>query len=75
MGRRERGDQPVPSSGPDLTAPPDPNAASGETSVWQIGSKRVGADGTLHPSGVTNPNSSNYDEVAANDIHRPWQPC
>jgi RHS repeat-associated protein len=58
--------------GSDGTAPLGSNAANGEVSVWQRGTKYVGPNGELYPPGVVNPNSSNYDPVAANDIHRPW---
>jgi hypothetical protein len=58
--------------GPDLTAPVGSNAAKGNVAVWQIGKSYVGPDGKLYPPGVVNPASSNYDPVAANDVHRPW---
>lgn len=47
--------------GPDGTAPPGSNAATGETYRVQVGSRYLDADGTLYPQGVHNPKSPNYD--------------
>ncbi len=60
--------------GPDGTAPPGSNAATGDVLRIQVGSKYMDVDGNLHPRGVTNPRSPFYDEVLANELHIPWQP-
>lgn len=57
---------------PDGTAPPGSNAASGDTYRVQIGGRYMDADGNLHPRGVHNPDSPNYNPQAANDTHIPW---
>ncbi|NNH72970.1 hypothetical protein HLB23_24440 [Nocardia uniformis] len=58
--------------GPDGTAPPGSNAASGPTYRIQIGGRYLDAEGALYPRGVHNPNSPNYDPAAANSTHIPW---
>lgn len=58
--------------GPDGTAPPGSNAATGPIYRVQVGGRYQGPDGTLHPRGVHNPASPNYDPKAANDTHIPW---
>jgi len=60
--------------GPDGTAPPGSNAATGDVLRIQVGSKYMDSSGNLHPPGVTNPRSPYYDEVLANELHIPWQP-
>jgi len=59
--------------GPDGNAPPGTNAATGETYRVQVGGRYMDADGNLHPRGVHNPRSPNYDPDAANATHIPWQ--
>jgi len=58
--------------GPDGTAPPGSNSASGETYRVQVGRRYMDAQGNLHPAGVSNPNSPYYDPDAANATHIPW---
>lgn len=60
--------------GPDGTAPAGSNAASGVTYRLQVGQRYFDRDGRLHPRGVHNPDSSNYDPAAANATHIPWPP-
>ncbi|MEH1125712.1 polymorphic toxin type 30 domain-containing protein [Micromonospora sp. CPCC 206061] len=60
--------------GPDGTAPPGSNAATGVTYRLQVGQRYFDRDGRLHPRGVHNPDSSNYDPAAANATHIPWPP-
>ena len=59
--------------GPDGTAPPGSNAATGDVMRIQVGGRYMDASGNLHPRGVTNPRSPYYDEVLANEFHIPWQ--
>jgi hypothetical protein len=58
--------------GPDGTAPPGSNAASGDTFRVQIGGQYQDIDGNLYPRNVHNPNSPYYDPTAANATHIPW---
>ncbi|MFR9724439.1 polymorphic toxin type 30 domain-containing protein [Streptomyces sp. MS19] len=58
--------------GPDGTAPPGSNSASGETFRIQFGQKYQDETGNLYPPGVHKPESSNYNPTAANDTHIPW---
>ncbi|TCO55973.1 polymorphic toxin type 30 domain-containing protein [Actinocrispum wychmicini] len=58
--------------GPDGTAPPGSNSASGETYRVQIGARYQDISGTLYPRNVHNPLSPYYDPVAANAAHIPW---
>lgn len=58
--------------GPDGTAPPGSNAASGDTYRVQVGGRYMDTNGNLHPRGVHNPDSPNYDPAAANETHIPW---
>src|SRR5690606_20653405 len=60
--------------GPDSNAPPGSNAASGDIHRVQVGGRYMDETGTLHPRGVHNPNSPNYDPKAANATHMPWPP-
>jgi len=59
--------------GPDGTAPPGSNAATGDVLRIQVGGRYMDASGNLHHRGVTNPRSPYYDEVLANELHIPWQ--
>ncbi|HKT00126.1 MAG TPA: LamG-like jellyroll fold domain-containing protein [Rugosimonospora sp.] len=58
--------------GPDGTAPPGSNAASGDTFRLQIGGRYQDIEGNLYPRNVHNPNSPHYDPAAANVTHIPW---
>ncbi len=60
--------------GPDGKAPKGSNAADGPVYRLQVGQRYVDADGRLHPTGIHNPRSPNYDPQAANATHIPW-PC
>ncbi|WP_143765406.1 polymorphic toxin type 30 domain-containing protein [Catenulispora acidiphila] len=56
----------------DPTAPAGSNAANGPIYRIQHGAKYQDADGNLHPQGIHNKDSPNYDEDAINDTHIPW---
>lgn len=58
--------------GPDGTAPPGSNSASGETYRVQIGKQYQDEAGNLHHAQSHNPNSPYYDPSAANATHIPW---
>ena len=60
--------------GPDPSAPAGSNAATGDVLRVQIGGSQVDVDGNRFPRGVFNPNSPNFSDTIANDLHIPWPP-
>ena len=56
---------------PDPSAPPGCNARSGWIFRIQQGKEYYDDNGNLHPAGVHNPASPNYNPAAANDTHMP----
>jgi hypothetical protein len=58
--------------GPDGTAPPGSNSASGETYRVQHGARYQDEAGNLYHKNVHNPNSPHYNPDAANATHIPW---
>ena len=59
--------------GPDASAPDGSNAASGPIYRIRVGTMFMDADGNLYPRGIENANSPNYDPVAINATHIPFE--
>jgi hypothetical protein len=58
--------------GPDVNAPLGSNAAAGDVYRVQVGGRYMDETGHLHPRGVHNPRSPNYEPAAANATHMPF---
>jgi hypothetical protein len=58
--------------GPDGTAPPGSNAATGDVYRLALGGRYLDLAGQLYAANVHNPGSPHYDPVAANDTHPRW---
>jgi hypothetical protein len=58
--------------GPDGTAPPGSNAASGPTYRVQVGARYMDQDSNLYHRNVHNPASPHYNPDAANKTHIPF---
>ncbi|WP_443049974.1 polymorphic toxin type 30 domain-containing protein [Streptomyces sp. F8] len=58
--------------GPDGTAPPGSNSATGETYRVQIGRQYQDEAGKLFHEQVHSPRSPNFNPDAANATHIPW---
>jgi hypothetical protein len=58
--------------GPDPSAPPGSNAATGWVARIQKGKHYMDSSGTFHPPGIHNPASPHYNPKAINDTHIPY---